>query len=237
MPNILNLPLSLKPDSVHSYLGLKDTAPSPELKRLINHYINEAMRLSTPRGTWQTFNIKKREPETVLLENSPLVIRGKSAAAHFLTSAKATLLAATLGARLGSYLEELSLSQPGHALILDGIASAAVEQITDELDLMIARDIQRQGYFPTARFSPGYGSWPLNSQKEFLESLRAENIGLSITPYYLLQPVKSVTAAIGWSRIPVPRDYAGPQDTKPCQGPLTCSNCPISSTCPSKSEI
>lgn len=234
MPNILNLPLFIKPDIVYPYLGLNESSLTPELERLIDKYIYETMRLSVPQGIWVTVNIALKKGELITLEGSPLEIKGKSAAAHFHTSSKITLLGTTLGGRLGSFLEELSLSQPAHALILDSIASAAVEQLTEELDHLISRDIQRQGYYPTARFSPGYGNWPLSSQKEFLESLQAEKIGLSTTSYYLLQPVKSVTAAIGWSEIPISRDYDIPLGTKACQGALTCSNCPLYQTCKSK---
>lgn len=234
MPSILNLPLSLNPSIVWPYLGLNESASTPEVERLIDQYIYETMRLSVPRGVWQTVNIALKENDLITLENSPLEIKGTTATAHFITSSKVTLLAATLGERLGSYLEELSFNKPAHALILDAVASAAVEHITEELDQLISRDIRRQGYYPTARFSPGYGSWPLSSQKEFLDSLQAKSIGLSVNAYFLLQPVKSVTAAIGWSQVPVPRDYELPLGAKPCQGTLTCSNCPLYQSCKSK---
>lgn len=234
MANILNLPLSIDPSLVYPYLGLTESSLSPELRELIDRYILETMRLSVPRGVWQTVNIALKEEARITLEASTLEILGTSAIAHFLTSTKVTLLAATLGERLGSYLEELSKAQPAHALILDAVASAAVEHLTEELDQLVSRDIRRQGYHPTARFSPGYGSWPLSSQKDFLDSLDAGKIGLTVNSYFLLQPVKSVTAAIGWSQVPVSRNYEMPLGTKPCQGTLSCSNCPLYHSCKSK---
>ncbi|MDD4335226.1 MAG: hypothetical protein PHY77_06425, partial [Desulfotomaculaceae bacterium] len=85
-------------------------------------------------------------------------------------------------------------------------------------------------YYPTARFSPGYGDWPLESQQQFIESISGEKIGLAVTSHYLLQPVKSVTAVIGWSRVPIERSYEQPQK-KPCQGALTCRDCLLKEKC------
>ncbi|MBZ4653744.1 MAG: Vitamin dependent methionine synthase activation region [Peptococcaceae bacterium] len=230
--NLVQLPLNLSPEEVFPFLGITSgTRLAPELMNLIQHYLQSIKELAKPQGLWQTYGVKDISPERITLEASPLVIAGKKTVPHFDTSVKVSLLAVTLGSRIDNLLAELGRERTAHALILDGVASAAVEGLAEQLDQHISREIRRQGYFPTARFSPGYGDWPLSWQKAFLESIDAKKIELSVTPHFLLQPVKSITAAIGWSHIPVERNYELPARKKPCQGTLSCQNCPLSSVC------
>ncbi|QNB45058.1 hypothetical protein BR63_01195 [Thermanaerosceptrum fracticalcis] len=229
---LVQLPLNLSPEEIFPFLGITSGARlAPELMNLIQHYLQSIKELAKPQGLWQTYAVKDISPERITLETSPLVIEGMKTVPHFDTSVKVSLLAVTLGSTIDHLLEELGQREPTHALILDGVASAAVEEMAEQLDQHISREIRRQGYFPTARFSPGYGDWPLSWQKAFLESIDAWKINLGVTPHCLLQPVKSITAAIGWSRFPVERNYELPAKKKPCQGTLSCQNCPLSAVC------
>jgi len=54
---------------------------------------------------------------------------------------------------------------------------------------------------PTNRFSPGYGDYPLEKQREVVKILNTEKkLGLSLTDSLLLNPTKSVTAVIGLNK-------------------------------------
>ena len=79
----------------------------------------------------------------------------------------------TLGPGIDGFLAELQqTSGAADAFIFNGIASAAAEHTTEILDGLAVREIRRNAYYPTARFSPGYGDWPLESQQQFIESIR-----------------------------------------------------------------
>lgn len=229
---IIKLPLNLSLEEVFPFLGLKgDRLLVPELMDLVQHYLRITKELAQPQGLWGTFAVQDILPGRITLEASPLVIEGMKTTPYFETSGKVSLLAVTLGNSIDQLLAELGQKRAAHALILDGVASAAVENLAEQLDQHISREIRRQGYFPTARFSPGYGDWPLSWQVAFLESIGAEKINLGVTSHFLLQPVKSITAAIGWSRIPVERNYKLPEKKKPCHGTLACQNCPLAPYC------
>ena len=84
------------------------------------------------------------------------------------------------------------------ALALDCCASAAVEELCDQIELEL------QGKFPGCffpyRFSPGYGDLPLEVQGELLHLLDApRRVGLCANESSLLTPRKSVTAILGIS--------------------------------------
>jgi 5-methyltetrahydrofolate--homocysteine methyltransferase len=239
--NQFKIPLNLSSKDVLPFLGI-DKEASPQELQLINLYIDKAMKKARPLGVWKTFSVKSFEPERINLEDCPLVLEGLNTSEHFKTCDKITLLAATLGPEIDLILNQLAGENAAHALFLDGVASAAIENFTEQMDLYLSEEIRRKGYFPTARFSPGYGDWPLSWQKHFLDSIDGAKIGLTTTPYFLLQPIKSVTAALGWSKIPVERNYketdnensAGNKPIKPCRGSQACRYCNLAPFCRAK---
>jgi len=229
--SLYTLPLNLTLEEVYPYLGIKNAPLSTELSKLINHYLNIVRQTARPRAIRETYSVKSISPDQITLHKSPLVLDGVGTTLHFSSCSSVTLLAATIGAPIDALLADLGHRQPAHALICDGIASAAVEHLVDQLDVVISQEIRHRGYFPTARFSPGYGDWSLVWQRAILDSLEAERIELSLTSHFLLQPVKSVTTAIGWSNVPLAREYGTPQTTPPCHTTSSCAECPLAESC------
>ena len=223
----LALPLNLTAEETYPYVGVRPDGLSPQVMQMITHFVGKVIRLAEPRGVWNTFSVDQAARGRISLLGTSLLIEGPTTAAHFASCDKITLFAVTIGPQVDAVLEELSREDPTRALILDGIASAAVEHGAEQLDALISGEIRHHGYFPTARFSPGYGDWPLSWQRSFLDAVEAGKINLTCTSHYLLRPVKSVTAALGWSRIPVERSYSLPERKKACQGPAACKSCPL----------
>lgn len=235
MMNIFKIPLNLTYDEVLPFLGITREA-SPQERELILYYLKILRQKAQPIGTWQVFAVERHEPERIILRDSPLMIEGPNTAAHFQTCDLISLLAVTLGQKPDHMLSALSKINPAYALILDAVASAGAEYLIEQLDAYLSSEIRHKGYFPTIRFSPGYGDWPLHWQKPFLKSLNAAKIGLTTTPYFVLQPSKSVTAALGWSNVPVKRSYqtTATPSPKACRSANTCLHCGLASTCPDR---
>ena len=57
------------------------------------------------------------------------------------------------------------------AVVLDSFASVAVEQVCQKVDEILAE--KYSGKYMTFRFSPGYGDYPIEMQKEYLRILDA----------------------------------------------------------------
>ncbi|MDD4238980.1 MAG: hypothetical protein PHT62_10575 [Desulfotomaculaceae bacterium] len=234
--NILNLPLILSKEEIYPFLNL---GPAPgslpaNIDKLIDTHLRSITHLAKPQGLIRVCSIRRITPDRVILDDASLVIEGPRTTAHFVNCEKITLLAATLGRGIDERLAELQQTAgAADAFIYNGIASAAVEHTTEILDAISVRDIRRSSYYPTARFSPGYGDWSLEHQQQFIDSISGEKAGLAVTSHHLLQPVKSVTAVIGWSKVPLERSYDQPRG-KPCQGTLTCRDCSLGENCLSK---
>lgn len=137
----------------------------------------------------------------IALGDSDLLV-GESIRAHLKGCAEAYLMCATLGAEVDKLIRTASVRDMAQAVVLDAMASAAVEQLCDMAEKEIAE--KASDSFLTWRFSPGYGDYPIELQKEFLSALDApRKIGLCASDSYMLTPSKSVTAIIGLSREPV----------------------------------
>lgn len=71
------------------------------------------------------------------------------------------------------------------------------------MQAQIAEKEAATGLFLKPRYSPGYGDFALESQKEIFARLEcAKRIGLTLTDTMLMVPFKSVTAVIGVTDAP-----------------------------------
>ena len=199
------------------YAGL-----SPKVKEFptsaIDQAVQEALALAEPRGIWQ---ILPYDPETETIGGEhPLVLQGRSITRHLSKSYSVGVLAVTVG-------DEIEKASDAHfkkgeylqGLLLDAAATAATEQLADQVDNLIQKESLKLGQKTIWRFSPGYGDWPVIQQKPFCTLIGTEEIGISVTDHSMLFPRKSVSAIIGISQCA----------KKPA--PVKCRNCTLQ-TCP-----
>ena len=143
---------------------------------------------------------------------------GEDIRAHLEGCSRAAVMCATLGAGVDRLLRVSQIADMSRAVVLDSRAAAAIEQVCDEVERRIADGFP--GQYLTFRFGPGYGDYPLSTQKHLLRLLDApRKIGLSLNDSLLLTPTKSVTAVIGLSDRPIPRRKRG------------CAVCSLRETC------
>lgn len=135
------------------------------------------------------------------------------------------VFAATLGASVDKLISRYQVTNMADAVMLDALASAMIEQVVDKVDNAVDIATKKQDTCGKVvfgkRFSPGYGDFPLEAQKEILEFLDApKQIGLTLTSGNMLSPVKSVTAIV--------RRSDGEGENEP-RG--SCDTCDIKQTC------
>ena len=118
------------------------------------------------------------------------------------------LMAATLGMEAETLLRRTQAKDMAQALILDAAASAAVENVCDNLCADLEAAFAPR--YLTDRFSPGYGDLPISQQRELFRLLDiSRRIGISLSESGLMVPQKSVTALIGVSDRPQSRRSRG----------------------------
>lgn len=151
------------------------------------------------------------------LKDSSLLI-GHSVKTHLKNCDNAFLICVTIGAKIDKLIRSAEVTDMAKAVVLDALSSCAVEQICEKLDAYLSDECPDKHL--TYRFSPGYGDYPIELQKKYLDILDApKKIGLCTNENSLLTPSKSVTAIIGISDTEIEKHRRG------------CASCNLKTTC------
>ncbi len=195
----------------------------PKMEALLTNLEAQLIKSAQPKGVHRIFKIEKIKNNKVTLENSNIILEGKTISAHLESCHSLALMAATLGSETEMLIRKLQISNMNHGYILDKGASLMIEafstsyasEIKDALN--IAGTTKQYTTFP---YSPGYGDFSINYQKSFINVLDCQRrIGLTVTESNTLNPRKSITGIIGISN----KKVAGK--------PATCQYCIIQDKC------
>ena len=186
-------------DEALRYLGA-GTNPPEELRQQASAAAEELAAQIQPRYTYKLFPLM-REESGFRLDGTNLLLSGRTAGLMLVQCNQAVLLACTLGTEFDTLIRSVQVRDMARAVILDACGSALVEQGCNEAERDIAARFP--GLYLTDRFSPGYGDLPLSLQPAICGLLDAtRRIGIHVTPSFLMNPSKSVTAVIGLSDKP-----------------------------------
>ncbi len=195
--------ISLKPVSVSEaarYMGVNGE-PDDAVRKLIERADETARKKVVPKYVY-------RISETELLDNGVrlvnlgLILTGNDIKKHLSGCGKAVVFAATLSSQADKLIRQAGVTDVADALAMDCVCSALIEQVCDKAENEIFKEVKAA--YRTWRFSPGYGDLSINLQEDLLKALNAQRrIGLTVTAENIMMPLKSVTAVIGISDIPV----------------------------------
>lgn len=185
------------------YLGYRPglSELSQEFRNLILKEIEFAESLLQPAYRLVTFS--RSELDKLEQEQQTSLWLGTDITAHLQGADYVTLMVATIGHQLEEEIaQSFASGDYTKGVILDAAGSDGVEKLADEITVALAAEAQKDGFYLTPRFSPGYGDWPLSVQVRLLELLEADLIGVTATESFMLQPQKTITAVVGWVRQP-----------------------------------
>lgn len=202
MPIYNGILTTLDKKEVKRYAGLQRAQDFPE--EYVNEACLEVQITALPRGIYQEYEYDAEN--YTILSTPPLTLSGKSIRHHLAGSTKVAVLGVTIGEDVE--IRSHQLFKEGNytvGLLVDAAATTAVEQIADQVNAVIVKEAKKQGYTTTWRFSPGYGDWPLETQKALAKIIKTEEIDLQVTETFMLFPRKSVTAIIGLQKEDLPK--------------------------------
>ena len=181
------------------YLGYGKHEVDDATFQMILDCMEELTRIINPRI------ISKSFPLTFMgcdeLSIGEMVVQSKNLSKNLAGCEKIILLAATIGVEADRIMKRYSLTDMARVVVLQACGAALLEQFIDECQFEIQRKVANEGYYLRPRFSPGYGDFSIEHQKQILQMLNAaKEIGVSSTESSMLTPTKSVTALIGLSK-------------------------------------
>ena len=189
--------LKIDKDEVLRYLYHKNEPLEKNLDDLVDSLIKETTDIARPRFIYNIFSIEKNNG--IFLQNTNLTLMGRDIARHLEKSEKCAVLCATLGSEIEMKINYYSKIELLKSVILDACASTLIEALCDNTENLIKEEAEKNGFFITSRYSPGYGDFDISVQKDLLNLIEApKRIGVTVTDSFIMLPRKSVSAVIGF---------------------------------------
>ncbi len=189
---------TLDPEEVRRYAGLQRAENFDET--MIIAACEEAIILIEPQGVWQEYDYDAVR-QVIFSDGEEFVVGGKNVGKHLAECEKVIVLAVTVGETIENEITaKFADGEYAAAILLDAAATTAVEQVADEMEKVLRRNVEPRGFLMKRRFSPGYGDWPLAEQTNVTRLCHADRIGITLSSSLMLVPRKSVTAIIGLVR-------------------------------------
>jgi uncharacterized membrane protein YciS (DUF1049 family) len=176
------------------YSGLTKCSEFPQ--HLLDQACTEAQIVSQPKATWQIYNYNAET--STIMSPEPLTLPPTVISKHLANALKVIVIAVTIGSKLEELVSDyFTNNEYTLGLLLDAAGTTAVEIAADQACELIKQQVNKQGYSPLFRFSPGYGQWDITVQPQILSLAHADKINVTATPSCMLLPRKSITAVIG----------------------------------------
>jgi len=186
------------------YLGYrKGELPEGGLKKRIEQCAETLHESAEPRSVYREFSLTHKGTDMVIIEG--LDVKSRALAKNLSECISVYLMAATLGVGVDRLLAKASAMRISDAVIYQAVASTYIETYCDKVNDEIRGEVEKRKLYCRPRFSPGYGDFSVEHQRDFVRLLDTpRKIGLTLTDSCVLVPVKSVTAVIGVSTEPQP---------------------------------
>ncbi len=169
--------------------------PNAQTERLLDGCIAETAGKLHGRVCWRSFPVQEGPAglELGFLRTSSQALRE-----NLRGCSEVCVFAATLGLELDRLLARYSRLSPARALLLQALGAERIEALCDVFCAQLRGEAEKVGLFLQPRFSPGYGDFPLETQRAIFRVLDCQRkIGLTLNESLLMSPSKSVTALVG----------------------------------------
>jgi len=123
-------------------------------------------------------------------------------------SANLAFFICTAGKAISSISERLFKGEdPVLGYVYDVFGSAIAEAVADKIQGIIEHEVQKSGNKITNRYSPGYCHWNVSDQAKLFSLFSGSASGVTLTPSFLMNPIKSVSGVIGIGKDVISNDY------------------------------
>ena len=208
---------------IYRYLGIKpNMEPDAATEKLAEECIRELLEKCRPRAYARWFPLRVCEepgsdetvdtgaagagkaqdaPDSPLLDFSCFQVRSRSLLRNLQDCSEVILFAATIGEGADLLARKYGRINVAKAVVMQAAAAAMIEAFCDEENEKLRAEAAEKGLYLRPRFSPGYGDFSLDHQRDFARVLEMQKtVGITLTESLLMLPSKSVTAVIGVSK-------------------------------------
>jgi hypothetical protein len=169
----------------------------PRWQAAFQKMLGEIKAVVQPVAVWDRFRIKKIQHDKVVLLDGTKI--GGGPVVSVVGGAEDLIaVVCTIGTeadkRIAYYQQNKEMFK---ALLLDELASWAVDLVRQEVCLWLEKDLQRQGLRSSAPLSPGESTWPVADQQVIFSLLDTAQVGVSLSASMIMYPLKSLSLIMG----------------------------------------
>lgn len=186
---------------IRRYLGYGREDADEKVAGLIEECVGELEAAASPKSIYRVYPLRLLPEEE--LDFTVFRTRSRNLSRNLKDCEQVILFAATLGTEADSLIRRYTKLQMSKAVTMQAAATAMIESYCDEVNTRLKEEFEENGLYLRPRFSPGYGDFPLECQRDITAVLEtAKRIGIMLTDSLLMTPSKSVTAVMGVSPKP-----------------------------------
>ncbi|MBS4959512.1 MAG: Vitamin B12 dependent methionine synthase activation subunit [Clostridiales bacterium] len=179
------------------YLGFGRKVPDEAILQEVQHAIETIYTACNRKYVYQIFPVLFQDDSHFIIGN--MKITSKNLGKNLKGCQQAVVFAATLGLQADVLVKRASRSgNVSQAVIFQAAQAAIIEEYCDCCQKEIQGLLERQKQYLRPRFSPGYGDFTIEHQRDLTRLLNTpKTIGLTLSDHFILIPTKSVTAIMG----------------------------------------
>jgi len=224
MPIIHDIRLSLKMKELLRREGIREYSKlMPEMRSLIRELLASIKNehLLEPAIAYEIYSITEVRQDQLSLEGNAAV-HGQLLSSVLPEAKELAAVVCTIGPKLEKEVTDyFGKKEPLQGLLLDGIGSAAVDSLSQEVCKLMMHEASSRGYQASSPLNPGMPGFPISEQWQLFQLVPVEEIEVRLTPLGMMVPRKSASMVIG----------IGPQMKTWTQAEI-CARCNLQKTCP-----
>jgi hypothetical protein len=175
----------------------------PSLIKITEQAINKGKYLIKPIVLYEIYPVKSFVHERLDLVANPSNpvnphLSGSLIAQHLAGAQQVIVMLCTIGRELDETVSSLFRSDPLGAIALDGMGSAAVENLGIQACNYFEAQANTDGFNTSMPLNPGMVGWPVEEgQLQIFTLLDSEKIHVSLTESCMMVPNKSLSMVLG----------------------------------------
>lgn len=183
---------------VNIVMGYPPESDTSVFRDILTILLDEAESHVTAAAIYSIFEIHEINiPQGLITHDQGILKCGSKIAKQMAGSDSFAMFISTSGTSFDDWIKSQA---PGDILkeyLCSSIGSVVADKVADIVHYEINSIAVKSGKGITNRYSPGYCSWNVREQKGIFDLLPAGKIGVTLTPSFLMKPIKSVSGIIG----------------------------------------
>lgn len=169
------------------------------LNTIIETCVSELLTVVKPSIVYEEYKLSITDNESEqCICFADVNVKSSSLARNLKGCEQICLFVATIGTGVDLLLRKNSVMGVSKVAIMQASGAALIEEYCDKWNQEYSQEKEQKGFLTRPRFSPGYGDFSIQHQRDFFRLLNcSKKIGVTLTDSMLMVPSKTVSAVIG----------------------------------------